>query len=254
MQFSIPPKLLAQLTVLTTKLFRNYSDLCIPVGELIRMVRLYSKPLEKDSDLLKKLRQDNLSKQRQLEIALKKIGMMAAENERTQHEKRVMNWQKLFISVMATRSHGYRWKFRIEPLRKKMEKGYFNPYASDSSDDEAESKRPARTAHAEESTEDELLNLKSQSNSDVENEIDLLDMTSFKNKLSDISQKRFQNSEPQSEVSSAAELMFPVTSEVAVPPVTHISTTENTTWTGEPHYDNYLYVQVFRPAILPGTV
>ena len=55
------------------------------------MVRLYSKPLEKDSDLLKKLRQDNLSKQRQLEIALKKIGMMAAEVYEA-HESSVYYW------------------------------------------------------------------------------------------------------------------------------------------------------------------
>ena len=38
---------------------------------------------------------------------------------------------------METKSHGRRWKFRIEPLRRKLEGG-FNPYLSDSDSSEDE--------------------------------------------------------------------------------------------------------------------
>ena len=38
---------------------------------------------------------------------------------------------------MQTKSHGRRWKFRIEPLRRKLESG-FNPYLSDSDSDDEE--------------------------------------------------------------------------------------------------------------------
>ena len=51
-----------------------------------------------------------------------------------QHEKVVGNWERLFCYLMQARSHGRRWKFRIEPLRKKIEAGY-NPYQSDSDSD-----------------------------------------------------------------------------------------------------------------------
>lgn len=44
------------------------------------------------------------------------------------------HWEKLFCHVMQSKSHGRRWKFRIEPLRRKIKAGY-NPYLSDSDTD-----------------------------------------------------------------------------------------------------------------------
>lgn len=38
---------------------------------------------------------------------------------------------------MEAKSHGRRWKFRIDPLRRKLEEG-FNPYLSDSDSSEEE--------------------------------------------------------------------------------------------------------------------
>ncbi len=97
------------------------------------MVRQYSQPWEKDkSKLLQKLRGDYEGMRRQLSIALKKIEMMAAEvlrpelgiyqllydmiitddycklpdtlymqEERIKHERRVMNWERLYAQVMV---------------------------------------------------------------------------------------------------------------------------------------------------------
>ena len=48
-----------------------------------------------------------------------------------QRQKLLSHWERLFCHVMQTKSHGRRWKFRIEPLRRKLEAGY-NPYLSDS--------------------------------------------------------------------------------------------------------------------------
>lgn len=53
------------------------------------------------------------------------------------HEKLLGHWERLFCHVMQAKSHGRRWKFRIEPLRRKLEAG-FNPYLSDSDSDEDE--------------------------------------------------------------------------------------------------------------------
>lgn len=54
-----------------------------------------------------------------------------------QHQKLLSHWERLFCHVMQTKSHGRRWKFRIEPLRRKLEAGY-NPYLSDSDSDSNE--------------------------------------------------------------------------------------------------------------------
>lgn len=56
---------------------------------------------------------------------------------RAQCEKLLGYWERLFCHVMQTKSHGRRWKFRIEPLRRKLKDG-FNPYLSDSESDEDE--------------------------------------------------------------------------------------------------------------------
>lgn len=56
---------------------------------------------------------------------------------RARREKLLGHWERLFCHVMQTKSHGRRWKFRIEPLRRKLKEG-FNPYLSDSESDEDE--------------------------------------------------------------------------------------------------------------------
>eukprot|EP00731_Ephydatia_muelleri_P023170 Em0015g753a len=115
LKHTLPSQLLLQLTLISAKVFRSFSDLCVPVGELSRL------------------------KQNQLSIALKRIEMMAMEEERITHERRLNGWLKLFMAVMSTRSHGRRWKFRIEPLKAKIKQG-FNPHALDESDEEGEEK------------------------------------------------------------------------------------------------------------------
>lgn len=49
------------------------------MGELTRLARLHSAPWEEKGEVLKRLRTDYESMQRQLNIALRKIEMMAAE-------------------------------------------------------------------------------------------------------------------------------------------------------------------------------
>ena len=47
------------------------------------------------------------------------------QEERIKHERRLINWERLYSKVMEVKSHGRRWKFRIEPLKKKLERdGY----------------------------------------------------------------------------------------------------------------------------------
>lgn len=56
----------------------SISDLNMTVNELVRLVRLFSTPWEEKSAALKKLHEDYESKQRQLNIAIKRLQLVDA--------------------------------------------------------------------------------------------------------------------------------------------------------------------------------
>ena len=57
----------------------SYSDLCTPVGEVVRMTRLHSGSWEERAEGMKRVRSDYESMQRRLNIATRRIEMMSAE-------------------------------------------------------------------------------------------------------------------------------------------------------------------------------
>ena len=59
-------------------MFHSISDLNMPVNELLRLVRVYSTPWEEKSAALKKLHEDYEAKQRQLNIAIKRLQLVDA--------------------------------------------------------------------------------------------------------------------------------------------------------------------------------
>lgn len=73
---------LHQLGLLTLSfcfcLFSSVSDMNMPVNELLRLVRVYSTPWEEKSAALKKLHEDYEAKQRQLNIAIKRLQLVDA--------------------------------------------------------------------------------------------------------------------------------------------------------------------------------
>lgn len=113
--------------------------------ELTRMVGIHSSPWLEKTKNLKQIRSDYETMQRKLNIAVKKIELMSVEvrvqttylhsllvliipdtlifqENRIKRQKSFVNWERLFIKTMEFKSHGRRWKFRIEPLKMKMKK------------------------------------------------------------------------------------------------------------------------------------
>ncbi|XP_059166381.1 uncharacterized protein LOC131948723 isoform X2 [Physella acuta] len=123
LKHSLPPTLLIQTAMISNRLFRSISDLGMPVEELVRLVRVYATPWEEKSAALKKLHEDYDSKQRQLNIAIKRLQLVDAHSKRIAREKRIMNWEKLFSKMTSTRGHGRRWKFLIETIKQKAKLG-----------------------------------------------------------------------------------------------------------------------------------
>jgi hypothetical protein len=88
---------------MTVSLFRIYSqsDLCTPLNELIRLVRLYSSSWEEKVVVLREIQGQQESKQKQVTIALKKIELLASESEKLEQERAANNWAMLFSKVLV---------------------------------------------------------------------------------------------------------------------------------------------------------
>lgn len=134
--YSLPRKLLMRLTILVSGVMRSQSDLCTPLNELIRLVRLYSSSWEEKVVVLREIQGQQESKQKQVTIALKKIELLASESEKLEQERAANNWAMLFSKVLMGKSHGRRWKFRIENFKKNAESSFskFNPFGLSSQD------------------------------------------------------------------------------------------------------------------------
>ncbi|ESP03994.1 hypothetical protein LOTGIDRAFT_230267 [Lottia gigantea] len=124
LQHTLPPAVLIKFATVCGRVFRSVSDQSKPVNELVRMVQVYSTPWEEKSAALKKLHDDYENKQRQLNIAIKRLQLVDAHSKRIAREKRIMNWEKLFAKVTSTKGHGRRWKFLIETIKQKAKMGY----------------------------------------------------------------------------------------------------------------------------------
>ncbi|RDD40178.1 hypothetical protein TrispH2_007131 [Trichoplax sp. H2] len=147
---SLPPSLLLRILLTTSRLFRSVADLNIPLNELVRLVRMYSVPWEEKSEALKKLHADYDSKLRQLNVALRKLELVAVHAERMQKEQSIMHWERMYIKTMVkldistllkdwtASGRSRRWKFLIPSFKKKIEQGVdvYNYYADPNDDEE----------------------------------------------------------------------------------------------------------------------
>ncbi|XP_074662984.1 uncharacterized protein LOC141915380 isoform X3 [Tubulanus polymorphus] len=121
---ALPSNVLLKLTLLSGKVYRSVSDLHTPLNELVRMVSVYSKPWGEKSTALKKLHDDYEKKQRQLNIAVKRLEIIDAHMKRMARERRILNWERLFSKVATSKGHGRRWKFMINTFKETTKKGF----------------------------------------------------------------------------------------------------------------------------------
>jgi hypothetical protein len=123
MQF-LPPTLQFKIAVVFGNMYRSLSDLNTPVAELLRLVKIYSASWEKNSALLKKLNEQYESKKQLLNIAIKRLTLVDKSTNMFQKERRIMNWEKLYMKLSEAKGHGRRWKFHIDTLKKKSTQSY----------------------------------------------------------------------------------------------------------------------------------
>ncbi|XP_041354259.1 uncharacterized protein LOC121372068 [Gigantopelta aegis] len=264
LRHALPPTLLVKLALTTGKVFRSMSDMSHPVNELIRMVRVYSTPWEAKSAALKKLHENYESKQRQLNIAIKRLQLVDAHSKRIAKEKRIMNWEKLFAKLTTARGHGRRWKFLIEAIKQKAKMGleHVHEYTraleemSDSEEEgskvmESSQKRveietPVEASEHDKDEEEGAAEDEEESDDEDEEgdeETDKKDIPTVMINIAEESDEMSQ-SDSRSRSSSPKRVKF---EEPKVPPVIKPPTRDNGMSTGEAEYDVYLHVRVFTP-------
>ena len=119
----LPPPLLFRFAIVVGKVYRSFSDMNTPVNELVRLVRLYSLPWDQNSIALKKLHDMFENKKHMLNIAIKRLTMVDKKTKLFEADKKIQNWEKLYIKLSEAKGHGRRWKFQIEHFRKKANLG-----------------------------------------------------------------------------------------------------------------------------------
>ncbi|XP_071114202.1 uncharacterized protein [Haliotis cracherodii] len=266
---ALPPTLLVKLALTTAKVFRSISDMNMPMNELVRLVRVYSTPWEEKSAALKKLHEDYESKQRQLNIAIKRLQLVDAHSKRIAKEKRIMNWEKLFSKVTSTKGHGRRWKFLIETIKQKAKMGleHVQEYtkaleqASDSEDGEEEvvdttkatESSPEAIDVVSEKTEDTTESRGEKEDEEGEEEEEESEAESEdpeEGAVPTVTINLTQESEDEessdqlSRSTSPKKVRF---GETVPPPVVKPQMRDMSIDTGEPEYDLYLHVRMFAP-------
>ncbi|XP_078481741.1 uncharacterized protein LOC100180644 [Ciona intestinalis] len=264
LQHELPPSLLVAITLVTGKMFRSITDLHTPIQELTRLVNIYSIPWEQRSEALKKLHTDYESKQRQLNIAIRRLQLIDAHTRRLDMEKRIMNWEKAFAKVTSSKTHGRRWKFLIEAFKKKLKDGVnLHELDVELSDDESELDQDEPEHIVDDGVSEKQRFMLSviaasppadedgtpQAGSDIESEADgipseISDSTGNVDDGSpDVKQrKRGVSFGPESDEPEIREVIR----EVVVKPPSE----DKSVWTHEPEFDQHLVVRIFRPVEL----
>nr|XP_022292656.1 titin-like isoform X3 [Crassostrea virginica] len=245
LKHALPPTLLIKLATVTGKVFRSVSDLNMPVNELVRLVRVYSTPWEEKSAALKKLHEDYENKQRQLNIAVKRLQLVDAHSKRIAREKRIMNWEKLFAKIMSNKGHGRRWKFLIETIKQKAKLGleHVQEYtrALEESSDEEEDEEDDMPMTIKRPGED------SDKLSDLEEGEEDDEKTSTGKEESGEDTEKSDKEEDSTRVGSPKKVRFASPEEPAAPVYVKPPTSDVEVWTGELEYDHFLYCRVYQP-------
>uniref|UniRef100_A0A2C9LC74 Uncharacterized protein n=1 Tax=Biomphalaria glabrata TaxID=6526 RepID=A0A2C9LC74_BIOGL len=252
LQYSLPPTLQMQMAIVSGHLLRSISDLGVPVGELVRLVRVYAVPWEEKNAALKKLHEDYDSKQRQLNIAIKRLQLVDAHSKRMAKEKRIMNWEKLFSKMTSVRGHSRRWKFLIDTIKEKAKLGLEHVQAytqslessESESEDEVNSEQTLVGEEKEDTHKTELENVQEEEEEEKDEE-ETPDVGGAESVVShETEETESEESQLQSERSSSSpkKVRFEETLAPSRPPMQ-----ETSTCTNEPDYDRSLFIRVFNP-------
>ncbi|KAI8910374.1 hypothetical protein EDD86DRAFT_205230 [Gorgonomyces haynaldii] len=101
---SVPSNVKLDIVILFASLFRSKSNLHQPLFDLIKQVRIYSRPWKEKRTALRKLEYVYRQNQRVLEVAIRKIEQVQQKLQLKQSLQRVSMWERLAMRILQTKS------------------------------------------------------------------------------------------------------------------------------------------------------
>ncbi|KAI9332341.1 hypothetical protein BDR26DRAFT_869333 [Obelidium mucronatum] len=98
---SVPSTIKLQLTMLFARLFRSKSVMHEPTFELIRQVRLYSRPWMNKRHALLELEKDYQRQGHVLDVAIRKLEQLQIQIQRLRSDKKIALWERLCHKIFA---------------------------------------------------------------------------------------------------------------------------------------------------------
>ncbi|KAJ3083348.1 hypothetical protein HDU99_010720 [Rhizoclosmatium hyalinum] len=98
---SVPSTIKLQLTMLFTRLFRSKSIMHEPTFELIRQVRLYSRPWMNKRQALLELEKDYQRQSHVLDVAIRKLEQLQLQIQKLRSDKKLLLWERLCHKIFA---------------------------------------------------------------------------------------------------------------------------------------------------------
>lgn len=126
---SLSKDALAQIDAITSGLHQTVADLEEPLNELVSYVSLSSAEGDKTM-ALHKLQANYDKKCRQLDIALHQLAKCYTQTEKLSKERRIQNWERLFLSALGNKTPIRQWRFLVPQIIENAEKGnvHFSAY------------------------------------------------------------------------------------------------------------------------------
>jgi hypothetical protein len=100
----VPSNIKLTLTLLFSKIFRSKSDLHEPLFDLIKKVRLYSKPWTEKQTALLELEKDHQQQVQVLDVAIRRIEYLESQIVRVKKQRVYQNWGKVVNKLMVRSS------------------------------------------------------------------------------------------------------------------------------------------------------
>ena len=119
---NFPISIIKKLTAISSTLQKNMSHLLNGVERLIEKTRMYAQPFEKQCDVLKELRDQNGSKQRKLDIAVKKLEIMSGRNQQLEKQRIVGKWERLFLKSANLLDGNLGWRHTVKEYKRKTKR------------------------------------------------------------------------------------------------------------------------------------
>eukprot|EP00050_Salpingoeca_kvevrii_P016502 m.56102 g.56102 ORF g.56102 m.56102 type:complete len:829 (+) comp6981_c0_seq1:23-2509(+) len=111
---ALPRPVLVKMAQLMGRLHRGSTEMSTPICELVRLAMTYATPWHHKSAMLADLHAELGQQQRQVGVALRQAERTSSELARSQVDRRLGHWARLYSHLCRQNRHGRRWLYLLD--------------------------------------------------------------------------------------------------------------------------------------------